>query len=337
MAAGKVRELKEGFTFYFNFSAGDEATRIAYEELVKGNMIPAQNLASEGTSVEKLLTSKVAMHGNYRSMSMRIPFLVRLTNKSGNYYTHTETEYHTDNSKSEYEYALFAAEKHADFLSQSTNTNVSFATTYGKVLSPRNRVQADGFVSRYSVGVETNDGYMGRLKNFLRFVDRQTGLGDELLVLPPLPKDHLGFIRVNYELDIPQNFFESLNKESDLFKRLETLAEREIGYYQTSNDSLNLCKIANHRRCKSGLEAESRTAIRVLKRALRDLKSTSKADAAKYTKAFTNVGKAMTANHFVFKAIQNLDKNCSLTYTLKLEGRKISKFEKSGKTGSYCR
>lgn len=337
VSAGKIKELQEGFIFEFDFAKGGEETKIAYSEAVKGNLTKAQQLAKRSftnTGVKKLSTVNNKIKGRYSNLSVKVPFILKINGGRSTYLTHSDVVNHYDGTSTEYEYSVYSEKKDVKFLSQRTKQNVSVSVALGNLKNSQNSIIANSFTSQYVANIESNDGYAGRLKNFLRFITRQSGLSDELIMMRPVPTEDLGFIRAKYELNLPRSFYNTVTKDSSFIKEVSQRSQREVNSYDSRTDRLVLCK--SERNCERELSRKARSAVSVLERALKSLKKANASSKQEYVKKVTDAGKALTDNYFVLKAVLETKQACLLDYKVTVEGRKLSNFTAKAKGGKYC-
>ncbi len=329
-----VKELAHGVSFAFDLA--DEVAQHAYEDLLKGNMVPAQQMASltgEGSivRVDDIFRSKIR---HVQKFSIGIPFI---------YFTSTKENYR--------EY--FRKESSLDGVTRELYFGGNVKSTVARAITVH-RQTGEGFYSALeidSLGDEQEIDYSGKynwhyaadhgsakqLGRALHRLVKATGLNAELLVNIPDEKK-LKYTSMSFDFDLPRAYVDYLladNRFVQVMDMYNTVASQALEtYFADKTDPWHLClthltKI-DFEICKADLQFSQKIQMKKMRSALEEMKKavlfSEERERKEFVKALSDFGKALMSDVFVFQTVYQDAQKCGMKTSYKIEGERLSRF-----------
>lgn len=332
-----VNELAKGVSFAFDLT--DEGAQHAYEDMLKGNIVPTQELASQPglgsiVRVDNLLRSKTR---HVRKFAIGIPFIYFSTSKE-NYREYLRKESSLDGVTRELYFGANVKKTtgRAITIHKSTNEGFYSALEVDSKLDQQDKLDYSG---RYNWNYAADHGSSKKLNRALHRLIKTTGLNNELLVNIPDEKK-LKYTAISFDLDLPHAYVDYLLADDRFVQVMDEYNERATleleDYFADASDPLRLClthvtkfDLAN---CKGRLQFSQRIHLKRMRKALEEMKMAAQysflneGDRLNFIKAFTDFGKALVSDVFVFKTVFEDAKRCGMKTNYKIEGERLSRF-----------
>jgi len=207
VSASVIKELSKGISFAFDLNNDDAAH--GYEEMLKGNIVPAQLLAADSeqnsvVSVERTLHLKKR---HVRRFSVGIPFLYFTTSKE-KYSDYVKKDSFLDGSTREV-YAggiVKGSTGRAITLHRYTREGFYSALELHSNIDKKDNLD---YLGRYNWSYSTDHGSSKKLGRALRRLIKKTGLLNDLAVNVP-KANKLKYTSVAFDLNFPQTFVDYL-------------------------------------------------------------------------------------------------------------------------------
>ncbi|HAZ14198.1 MAG: hypothetical protein A2X86_17595 [Bdellovibrionales bacterium GWA2_49_15] len=334
-----VNELAKGVSFAFDLT--DEEALHAYEDFLKGNIVPAEQMASQvGTGgvvrVDNILRSK---RRHVKKFAVGIPFI---------YFTWTKENYR--------EY--FRKESSLDGVTRELYFGANLKQTVGRAITVH-RTTNEGFYSALEVDSRTDQAksdeenkldYSGKynwfyaadhgsskqLNRALRRLVKATGLTSELSVNVPDAKK-LKYTALSYEFDLPRAYVDYLLADDHFVQVVDQygdLAAQGLeDYFADKSDPWGLCLTKlNLDNCKARLLLSRRVQVKKMHAALEEMKAAAgdlsfavESDRTRFIKAFSEFGNALVSDVFLFQAAYKDAQKCGMKTSYRIEGERLSR------------
>lgn len=211
--ATRERELTEGLAFNFNFAAGKDVVT-AYESLMAGNAIPAQELAKRGlySGVEKVQSSQLTQVSRKRGITLGIPMVAISNWRTGKTYGKSETQLYADDSQTTLNYGIFFKENNGRFFHNHKKLVRSFYS--GQAVNVKDgKVQASEQKATYFWNYENDSASSRHFAKALKTLHKDLGIADSFS--PSLDRgENLGYINLEAQVDFPEAYTKQLIRQA---------------------------------------------------------------------------------------------------------------------------
>ncbi len=341
----KVNQLNEGFHYEFDFRRGAGAVK-AYEALISGNMMIAQELSKIGPTagVVKINSFTNREVTSRRSTTVGIPMVAIYNWSSGKTYGETASKFFQDNTTTDLNYGIYFKEQKGRFFHKHKKMTRSFYSAKAITKDADKKVLARNEQGTYFWSYESDNGTSAKLKDAVGLFHRDLGLKANFN--PTVEsKEKLGFIRLEAKVEIPESYTQKLRaqfaKSNKALNSIEMNATNMIHDYVDQGDAEELCRrdeddvYDSVDACKRRLISESRRAINTIRTTLGNLHKNK--TAKEYTYHYALLGKELVKNQFVLNSFFSLDDSCEVKYEVKLDGHRVSKMVKKIPANVNCR
>ena len=337
-----VTELNNGFSYSFDLSSKD--AQVAYERLLAGNMVTAQELAARGpfTGVTKIENFS-NQHGiQKRGFSVGIPLVFKHNWLTGKFYGQSETLFQEDLSVTNLNYGVYFKEHNGRFFHKHKKLVRAFYSGKAVTEEKNGRVTTDQLANYY--WSYENDASDTKTFNKIMGVFHKD-LGLKASFNPTLPsKEKLGYMNLEARVEIPGSYTKTLMSAVTSKVFSDVMSKKAISLISTyfaKGDADDLCvndddvRVAAKERCKNELTNETVNALARIKGLLESM--TVSQSAADFTSLHALVGKEVVRNQFVLGSLFALDTKCEVSFNVKLEGHRISRIAKKVSANPSCR
>ncbi len=328
LSTGALNDESSGMSFEFDLA--DTEAMMAYEDLLKGNMVPAQEMAQDifNPAVQHIEDIELLLSGKRRSFIFGLPYMNVRTSK-GEFYSYSNVDFIKQGLKTVTEYGIFSKEVRGRFWLKHRNHMKVFAggiaTTTdktGAVVAQDNKVQLSWFYEKdYADSKHVNRAVEDLLQD--------TGMTD-LAVKVNKTKD-LGYVNVKLDIEGDRNFTNvlmNLSRRNGSFRAMENDMSTLVTNYFNQGDKLELCNNDQSvSSCKSSYMRRSKKALAKIKSFGAKLAKLRKTDSKAFAKTFSEIGEQVWKNQFVFKAVLNKLKSCGVEMNYEVSGERISNYQ----------
>ena len=341
--AASNKQLNRGFSY--NFDLNSDAAVDAYERLLAGNAVPAQELSARGAFTGVVITDTFNNSQNVRSrgLTIGIPMVFIYNWSTGKTYGQTETLYHENNSKTDLNYGVYFKELNGRFFHKHKKLVRTFYS--GKALnkSSNGSVTSQDQLATYLWSYENDSSKSTTFKKALRTFQKDLGLRS--VFNPSIsPKEILGYMKLEAQVEIPESYTKRMMKAIDAGLVSDVMAKQSatlINDYFAKGDLDELCLneddevIAQGPSCKDTLARQTKISLKKINSILTQMNKS--VNAAEFTSLHALVGKEVVKNQFVLGTFFALDSKCELSYKVKLEGERLSRVIKKVAANPDCR
>ncbi|MBT3234484.1 MAG: hypothetical protein HN353_00880 [Bdellovibrionales bacterium] len=344
VSTNKFNNADETFSFILNLADADAVK--AYEDLVKGNIVPAQKMANAphdglGTVVA-VRTTTMKQSGRLKSFSFGLPIPIPGIGLStavskGKIFTTGTTHFHPDQSKTDVVYGAYVKSVNSRFFRKHRNRGAVFYGTHYET-TQKDGSKVDGYFGQFAWNFDGDYLKLRKVKSAIKKLVKMTGLREEVLVsFSGKNKTKIGYAQISLEASIPQAATDVLmelaadQEKSEVFGATSRAFIK--GYFSNGDDINEICSIDTEEStvatCERRFAAQTKKAVRRMKAALkkmRDVKDQSKTD---FVKAYGEFGKQLMENQFVFQTVFNLLKGRGIDLDYTLSGTQIPFYKKN--------
>jgi hypothetical protein len=335
-------ELNNGFSYSFDLSIKE--AQAAYERLLAGNMVPAQELSSLGafTGVTKIENYSSQLGIKKRGFTIRMPVVFKHNWVSGKLYGQSETFYQEDQSLTNLNYGIYFKEHNGRFFRKQKKLLRAFYSAKAITEAKNGNLSTDQLANYYW----SYENYATNTKTFNKIMNVfHKDLGLKASFNPSLPtKEKLGYMNLEARVEIPESYTKNLMDAVSSKVFSDVMSKKAISLissYFAKGDVDNLCineddvRTAAKEKCKSNLTNETVNALAKIKGLLEQMSLAQ--GSADFTSLHALVGKEVVRNQFVLGTLFALDTNCQLSFNVKLEGQRISQIVKRVSANPSCR
>lgn len=337
-----VTELNSGFSYSFDLTSKD--AQVAYERLLAGNLIPAQELAAGGpfTGVTKI-DNFSGQHGIQKSgFSFRIPLVFKHNWITGKFYGQSETLYQDDLAVTNLNYGVYFKEHNGNFFRKHKKLVRTFYSGKAVTEEKNGKVTTDQ-LANYLWSYENDASDTKTFNKIMNVFHKDLGL--KASFNPTLPtKEKIGYMNLEAKVEIPGSYTKTLMNAVKTKAFSETMSKKAISLissYFAKGDVDELCvnedkvRIFAKEKCKNELTKETVNALARIKGLLEEMSLAQ--GAAEFTSLHALVGKEVVRNQFVVGSLFALDTRCEVSFNVKLEGHRISRILKKVPANPSCR
>jgi hypothetical protein len=322
-----LKDLGNGFSFEIDLSDSDAAR--AYEDMLRGNMIPIQRMSDDemNTSVKKISANRNLTTGKKKTFMLGIPFANFVTSK-GSYYKLDNVEYFANGIKTESEYGIYSKEVKTRFLNSHKNKIKAFyggtlkaTDNTGKLVSLEDKVSFNWFF-------ENDYGSGGNLNKALKDFLHDTGLNQLNIKAPDIK--NLGYVSISLKAESGTTFTKALIGRNQLanVKNIAARTEKLIINYFAEGDKNEICNTEEiFENCQSRITSESKNAMKNVRSLVVDLKSQYGNNPKLFTQTYAKIGEQIWTNQFTFKAFLEQMKNCGNRVSYEVAGERVSNYQ----------
>ncbi len=327
--------------FSYIFDLSDPRGQVAYEAMVHGSIMEAQDLnAKNPTLAELILTEDGGTSGIEKKFYFGLPFL-NVSHDSGNLINYSNTVFHQDNSQSDVEYGLYWSEGQRNLLGRHRDFTKSFyATSYVTTTSPTKDQQAGvsekGIYGTLTLSYENDNSGESTIKMLIGKMVKQTGMRNQLQFVGGDAEGTHGYLHLSLTLNFPEAATRSLMSRAAQVNYDVAPMENYIEhYFNVLNDPEDFCRTSTDNgndfdHCKLGVKGEARHAIDDLRAALVRMNAADKkGDRKAFVQAYSKFGEAMLKNEFVFALAEQMARTSNLSIIFEAEGESISQVKKA--------
>lgn len=322
---GVQRELSEGYAYEFRLD--NPVARKAYEDFLKGHIVPAQEFASDYDSG---ISRNSRVDGNkvkeYASFYFGTPF-IRIVGVAGA----TESLFHKEvrenlSGVEEMQWAANLSFNDIIFFGKKRRYVEGFsaqgATSTVDGEPATSNMSGEAFYER-----RANFGSVESLNEVLQELLESTGL--DLLKVKMLGKGAVGYTEVRLSVVFQEDFIQHLiahpgELDRYMWEALQTYSasEKAAEYERDQNNNDNSPSVDNPR-------DKITDAFIAMKKSLSKMASALRSGNTKeYLKVYADFGREMWRDPNIFRVIFNEAQKCGLTADFEVSGRKISRYLK---------
>ena len=325
--------------FSYSYDLKDPQAAQAYEDAIHGNLIPTDQrvAAVRGGSVQKKYGSRRAALGYLRYWYFGLPFVGSAGGQNGKIYSISDERIHSDESKSQIEYAAYFNEtqtnglisSHLRFLNDFYGVYYTNTTRDGKV--------TPGYWGQFLWGYENMRTSSSDFKQALRQLARQTGLGPELRI--DIPQKNLGYLNVRLLANLGEMATDALvgavrTDENRITTQLESAIREGVAkYFSDGKDAEHICLFEDRQwesvdHCIGRLNRSHTVVVGEMVHHLKNMEQSKSKSKAQFVHSYAEFGKRMIQNRFIFQAVRKILKETPIEIVLTLEGDRVAKFHR---------
>ena len=337
----------DGFSYLFDLST--EVGRKAYEDMIRGNSVAANQFATtkprnlvEIAPVQKVETFRTVSTGSMVSWSLAIPIIWDKTYSTGRVQSFTSSDLHFKRNTARVHYGIFSSAEDTQFWFKHAEKNFMF---YGARYSVENwdtKAKMESMFGTYSYQFRHEASNSGRLQDGIKDLIRQTGLKTLMVNIPN--STNLGYTGIEFNVNFSDdNTIRMMNMAQRLGESgFVDRATKGIDAYFRMNDPYWYCNYKKGDAAEPGTidpdciyRVKSQTARMASKMysALRTMSRTLNSDPKAFSAAYGSFGEGMAENMFTFRLAMDIaGPGVEIDYLI--EGTRISMYYRSWQTDS---
>ena len=341
----KIAQLNQGFTFEFDFSIGGADAEKAYEALLAGNVMEAQDLAVKGVfGVRQIETNRNREVARRRGGAIGIPMVAIANWSTGKISGETTTQVYQDKTTTDVNYGVFVKENSSRFFLRHKNFLRSFYSAKAVTKNDAQKVVGTEEKAVFIWSHENDHSNSNRLNAALNVFHRD--LGQKSVFSPAVQRSQtLGYVKLEAKVELPESFMKAVLVNASNGRTLDVMranARSLIADYFAQGDLDNLCRDEEGenqedlRDCESRLARETNGSLAKMRGVIDSLLVRNSAPTA-YTYNMAMLGRELIRNQFVLKSFLKMDERCQVAMELKLEGRRVNRMIKKVPANEACR
>ena len=327
-----IKDIGIGHSFEVDLS--DFKAARAYEDMLKGNLVPMQEMAKDdkNLAVINVESNDYKISGNMKSFIFDIS-LAKFTSSKANYYSLANAHFLRSGVKIENEYGIYSREILGRTLTKHKNRIKSFYGGITKVTDQEKKLISIDNKIQFSWNFEKDHFEKKALDHAIDEIIQDTGL-DFLKIKTP-DTEKLGYVRISLKAEADMFFtraINGINKEFIFFNIQKNMLLMIENYFKDDNDKNQLCNFTEIVfSCKNKYTQESITALTKIKELSNRLNINEKNN-KNFTQAYAEIGEFVWTNQFIFKAILEQMKTCGSKIIYEISGEKISDYKTENTT-----
>ncbi len=332
--------------FSYVFNLANKRARVAYEAMVHGSIMEAQNLhADDPTLADLVLTEQGGTAGHQRKSYLGFPFFC-VSKDTGNLFNYSDTVLSDENTENDVEYGLFWNNRQKNILGHHKNIFKTFyGTSYvttpitvetgkgGK--APKAKPSDEGSYGTLNISYENDRSNRSTIPLMLAEIAGQTGLRDRLQIAQASSLDVSGYVHLSLTVTLSKEATAALMAQSGQveFDRAQ-MGKFITKSFSMAGGSAGLCKSQadsqNIDSCMEQYKSQTRHALDIMRDQLENMRAAEKTGNRRaFVTAYAKFGEAMLRNEFTFGAVARLTRANPLGVIFTAEGERISKVQKA--------
>ncbi len=315
-----------GFGHSFEIDLSDFKAAKAYEDMLKGNLVPIQEMANDdkNLAVVNVEINEHRISGNVKSFIFDIS-LAKLISSKANYYSLSNTQFLRSGLKIDNEYGIYSREILGRTLTRHRNKIKSFYGGITNITDQENKLISTDNKIQFNWNFEKDHFDRESLDHAINDIVQDTGLDYLKIKTPDIKK--LGYARITLRAEADSFFTKAIkgkNREF-IFSNIQKNMFSMIEAYFNGDDKNQLCNITGIiYPCKTKYTQESIKALSKIKELSKLFKENKTKSSAQ---AYAEFGEQVWTNQFIFKAILEQMKSCGSNIFYEISGEKISDYK----------
>jgi len=320
-----LKDVGHGFSYEIDLS-DFEAAR-AYEDMLKGNIVPLQKMAADSLNpfVQTVQANANLLSGKMKGFVFGIPF-ANVTTSKANFYSLSNIKNLKEGLVVNNEYGIYSREVIGRLVTHHKNRIKSFYGGVTKVTDKNDKLISVDNKVHFNWFFEKDHSDSKALNHAIEDVIQDTGL-DYLQIKAPASSE-LGYVSVNLKVEADTHFTKALTgaNRAAVFSGMQKNMAGLIDLYFKAGDRHDLC-VTDEQDCKSRYTAESIRAIGKIKELSEALSANFGKDNKAFAQAYAKIGEQAWTNQFVFRAFLDQMRFCGSNVSYEVSGEKISNYQ----------
>jgi hypothetical protein len=312
LSLNEFKNSDDGFSYLFDLST--DTGRKAYEDMIRGNVIASENLATrpenlvEMPPVVKVETFRTVSTGRMVSKSLSIPIIWDHTYSTGRINSFTTSDLHIDRNTTRVNYGIYSSSDDSRWWTKHTDKDFMF---YGAAYTVENwdtKEVMKSMFGTYAFAYRNEHSDEDQLRVVLRELVKQTGAPQLMVRVPDIGKGYTG---IELNVSIPEEntmrlMMMAQRMDEAQFLRygvglIDPYMGRDTYFY--CNGSFDMI---THSGCVAHLKNQTAKAMSKMYYSLRKMMRYMDTDSKAFAMAYGEFGEGMAENMFTFQAAVRL-------------------------------
>jgi hypothetical protein len=347
VSLNKFKETSDALSYEFNLQSKEGL--MAYQFFLKGDLTKARDIylkAKVLSAFKKKKTQPVKIIkdietlevGKGYSGGVNIPYLIGANYKNQNNFIMQNTQQINKGTLGRNYIGVYKElSKTTGFLSSHSHRLLMFMGKWQTVttLSPPGKkdIQNHRFSGNFKYEYHMNGMTYNDIMDELEYLSRRIGHRNRILsLLERFPESHNGFLQITADFMVSMEAIEGIMKwgKPGNLKQFETDVVNSVKswFKDPENIGFNLCDWMSTTSCEKSYIEESKKALTLIKKGLKDMIKNKENSINKFVEGWTNVGKGFSRNQFTFNKMHKVLKKLGDTHlTIRWKGEKVPQGE----------
>lgn len=353
---GAMRANKDwilGTKHSFNIDLSDKYAAMAYEDFVKGNMKPLQQMAATPNNpfVAYLGKTKNSLTGGSKSLTLSTPIVPVLSFDFTKSHYHNKTFFYKDGKKKDYKTNVgifYKGIKTRAFSEHHSNYKTFASAIVSSIVETKENksTKIETMESQFTWNDEKSNSSSVELNKTIKQLNMSAGLDNLFKVRMQEENSDLGYTHVQAKINYPNEYMLHLLALYNNGK-LETVKSNALKLVQSfvqGPNAFDLCQVGTVKRpgrkgryrqtkreaiesCKNGLTNEIRWNFWRIGHHFDDIVNQLKMNnTKKSSKLFSEVGERIWKNRFLMQAFINEGVHCGVSAVISITGEKLNPY-----------
>ncbi len=344
----RLKQVEEGFSYKFNFDQATPEVITAYEQMVMGNIVPAQQLSAvENSGVTYTVKIGGLKEMRSRGFGFGVPMLLTLDFMRGKIYQQSDVTFQKDGSRWVEDYGIIFKGKYKRFIHKHRSMERTFYATAGTKFDKDNDAVDSYYIGTYSWNYETDQEKGNRLLKTMNKFKKEMGLIKNLnFRFDGNKKARIGYAAFDGIIIFGQDFTNKLITIAKTNTLVQSSNKLIKNYFRSNRDHLDLCRDYEAERGTSGLTAkcynrykhDTKKAIKKINQGLKNMsRHLANDDNKKFVVSYAKVGKLIFDNYFLIETVKKLDAECDVYVEVYIHGQTFMDVERYFPFNESCR
>ena len=343
----KFKETSDALSYEFNLQSKEGL--MAYQYFLKGDLTKAREIylkAKVLSAFKKKKTQTVKIIKDIETLEVgkgyaggiNIPYLIGANyNNQNNFIMQNTQQINKGTLGRNYIGVYKELSKTTGFLSSHSHRLLMFMGKWQTVttLSPPGKkdIQNHRFSGNFKYEFHMNGMTFNDIMDELEYLSRRIGNRKRVLsLLDRFPESHNGFLQITADLMVSMEAIEGIMKwgkpgNLNQFER-DVINSIKTWFKDPENVGFNLCDWMSTASCEKSYIEESKKALVLIKKGLKDMVKNKENSIKKFVEGWTNVGKGLSKNQFTFNKMHKVLKKLGDTHlTIRWKGEKVPQGE----------
>ncbi len=342
----KAFENSHGFSY--EFTLDDQQNIEAFERFMAGDVTKAQELSKfKDSGILKISDLSGSRIGLSKSFGLSTPYIPILSFKTSSERAFDSMEENSIwDEKVMKDTGIYIKQK--NFLAFGQQVKESRSFLGGRVLVENSAIDdqknnSEKLFGNFKYSYQSNWGQEHRLRNYLKKIQRLTGLVKETCARVPSFEDSLGFNQISLDLSLSDSYIRSIigqdKLNSNLLKNIKLMALKYENQDRLDGYKASECLDDNNSiDCSNEKHEQVDNVFKKLEKYSNKMNKTFVNDRKEFTRNLALFGEQVWKSPYVFKAFYEKGKHCGQGFRFEVSGKRITKLlvDKKFENSSAC-
>jgi hypothetical protein len=329
--------------FSYSFDLSDSDARKAFEDFVKGNLVPAEQMKDSSSSVKLTQVDHGKFVGAAAHVWLGLPFLFESESGFAKNFESSSSDNDVDGTHTDAIYSTYVEKRSTRALvTQHWQRTQAFTAASYRQTNAKKQVKT-GLTGKIIWSDLNDDSDADHLRQAIADLVKATGMRQMNITVPD--SEELGYAGVKFILDLPETTTTYLLQQAQETRAIQALSTNASSlvsqYFAAGKDVDGYCDIAQEKNaktsskngasiptCRKRIDGQTQAAVATMQNALAQMIA-SQNDPKAFIKAYRDFGHAMMTNGFAFQTALAMVDGYPVKISLRIEGEKIALYERT--------